>query len=416
MRPENRWNKGAYKRKRGVKNKGPLNGGAQATKSRSRAQSGKPTESSPVASDGSSPPEDGVTPRTENNENDEDAQGPPSKQRRANSEEPRKSSDTSESRWHVDDPMEALRRAIQSSPVRNLERRDVPASDKDLTPKPVRRALFPSSHSASKPLGETSGNTPRRSPRTASRETSKQSQDKENQAGADEVGYLFVSPTFDSDLSTSPTPQRRNTRADVTAEKRLSVPPQSPSTTRKEDPAAMTPTKLTAQKLQRIQGASTTPRQSKSPRQPQSNGSELPLLPDDGFNAEALQGMETIMADMFENDSGADLFSFDPSKYSSAPEWAGWFTSDAASAVGSDEVHANGEQSSGDFINSILADPAMQKENMQFDPFALGDSNVLDSGFFGSESLNQDVSVVGSKKASNDSGGNEQGQTANSNA
>lgn len=414
MRPENRWNKAAYKkRKRSTKSKGPLNGGTQPTKPRSRAQSGKPTESSPVASDGSSPPEDGVTPRTESNENDEDAQEPPSKQRRANSEEPRKSSDTSESRWHVDDPMEALRRAIQSSPVRNLERRDVPVSDKDLTPKPVRRALFPSSHGASKPLGETSGNTPRRTPRTASREASKQSQDKENQDGADEADCLFVSPTFDSDLPTSPTPQRRNTRADVTAEKRLSVPPQSPSTARKGGPV-MTPTKITAQKLQRIQGAATTPCQSKSPRQPQSNGSELPLLPGDGFNAESFEGMETMMADMFENGSSADFFSFDPSKYSSAPEWAGWFTSDAASAAGSDD-HANGEQSSDDFINSILADPAMHKGNMQFDPFALGDSNVLDSGFFGSESLSQDAMAVGRKK-SNDSAGNEQEQTANGNA
>lgn len=428
MRPENRWYQDPNKnRKRKAKPKGPLNGGSQTTKPR-KGLSGKPTESSPIATDESSPPEDG-TPRPENNENDEDSQDPPSKRRRANSVEPRRSSDTAKSHWDDHDPMEALRRAIQSSPVRNLQRRDVPA-DKNLTPKPVRRALFTNSHNGGTPkaLGETSGNSPRRSPRTAAREAAKQPQDKENQPGMPhEVDSLFENSTFDFDLPTSPTPRRRNTRAGATGEKRLSLPTQSPTRGSPKGNPDTTPTKRTAQMLQRIQGGTATPRQNKtrqlnsngpSPvRQPHSNDTELPPLPDN-FNAEAFEGMDTMMANMFDNDSNADFFSFDPSKFTSGSEWVGWFASDAGTPVGSDEGHANGGQGSDDFFNAILSDPEMQKGNMQFDPFALGDSNVLDSGVFGSESLNPDVMMVGSKDKPTDhstAGEQNQQETANNN-
>lgn len=362
-----------------------MNGGSQTTKPRGKTQSGKQAESSPAPTDASSPPEDGITPRTDSNENenDDNGQDPPSKRRRANSEEPRRSSDTAKSRWTDEDPMEALWRAIQSSPARNLERRNVPAADKDLTPKPVKRTLFPNSHAVSKPLGETSGNSPRRSPRrsprTASRNAGKQPQGKENQTGAAQgVDLLFENPTFDFDLPVSPTPRRHSKR--------------SPASGSRREGLDTTPTKLTAQKLQRIHGAGTTPRQSKTPRRSHSSFSDLPPLP------EAFEGMEPMMTDMFDNDSNVDFLPFDPSKFSSGGEWAGWLTSDAASAVGSDEGHGNGEWASEDFIDAIFSDSAMQKENMQFDPFALGDSNVLDSGFFSSESQNQDMMIVGSKE------------------
>lgn len=396
MRPENRWNNKASsnKRKRGVKRKGPLNGGDQPTKRRDKAQPGKPAESSP-ATDGSSPPEEGTTP---NHDNGDDSQDPPSKLRRANSMQPRRSSDTTQSRWQSQDPMEALRRAIQSSPIRNLEQRDTTAS-KNQTPKSIRRVLFPSPHAGLKALGETSGNSPRRSPRARGYLADKQSQDKENHAPSDDIDCLFESPSFDFDLPTSPTPRRRNARAGTT--EKLSLPTQSPMSLRK-DGSDLSPTKLTAQRLQRIQGCNTTPtRANKTPRRSES-GPEPPQL--QGTYDNTFEGIESIMADMFDNNSGADFF-FDPSKYPLGGEWTGWFTSEAGSAVGSDEGRNNA--GSEDFINAIFSDPNLQKENLQFDPFAVGDSNILDPGLFGSE-LNQDVMITGSKEKPSDSAAKEQ--------
>lgn len=391
MRPENKWNKSSSnKRKRPPRRKGPLNGGAQPIRRNSKAQSGKLAGSSP-ATDASSPQE-GTTPHPDNDDNDDD-QDPPSKRRRANSVEPRRSSDTAQSRWQEQDPMEALRRAIQSSPIRNREHRNVAAGGKD-SPKSVRRVLFPNSHST-KPLGETSGNSPRsarRSPRVT--RVDKQAQDKENQAPAtDDIDCLFESPTFDFDLPASPTPKRRNTRG---PDKR--APTQSPGTvgTRKED-SDLTPTKLSAQKLQRIQGTVTTPtRLSKTPKRSQTNGTELAPLPE-SFDPEELEGVDNVVANMFDNDS--DFF-FDPSRCQSGTDWVGWFTSDGASAIGSDEGQ-NREQDSGDFISSIF-DPEMQRKNLNFDPFALDDSTMLDPGLFGTDSLNQDVMIMGSTEKSTD--------------
>lgn len=363
MRPENKWNKSSSnKRKRPPRRKGPLNGGTQPIRRGSKTQSGKPAGSSP-ATDTSSPQE-GVTPHPDNDDNDDD-QDPPSKRRRANSAEPRKSSDTAQSRWQDQDPMEALRRALQSSPIRNQEHRNITAGGKD-SPKSVRRVLFPNSHS-SKPLGETSGNnarSPRRSPRAT--RADKQTQDKENQAPAtDDIDCLFESPTFDFDLPASPTPKRRNTRC---PEKRS---PGATGTTENEG-SGLT---LSAQKLQRIQGTVTTPtRLNKTPKRSQTNSTELAPLPDT-FDPEA---MENIVANMFDNDSN---FLFNPSRYQPGNEWAGWFTSDGASAVGSDEGQ-NREQDSGNLINSIF-DPEMQKENLNFDAFALDHSTMLDPGLFG---------------------------------
>lgn len=418
MRPENKWhNKAASnKRKKTGKVKGPLNGGTQATKTRGKSQSGKPAASSPAETDASSPPVDGITPHADNNhdhENDEESHEPSSKRRRANSTEPRRSSDTARSRWQVQDPMEALRLAIQSSPVGNLDRRNAPTGDKNLTPKPVRRALFPNNQNGGllKPLAETSANSPRRSPRTATREATKQSQDKENRArSAHNLDSLFESPSFDFDLPTSPTPRRRNTRASALIEKRASLPTQSPASNARKDSSDMTPTKVTAQKLQRIQG-SLTPGKNKTPKKARSTGSEMPPLPEDNFDSEAFEGMDTMMANMF-GDESTDLFPFDPTKLPGG-DWAGWFTSDAASAIGSDEGQQNGGQGSEDFLNAIFSHPDMQKENLQFDPLTF-DSSVLDPALFESGPLNQDLAIMGSKgKPPGDSAGKGTKQASN---
>ncbi|KAL4891284.1 hypothetical protein BDV59DRAFT_182953 [Aspergillus ambiguus] len=417
MRPENRWNKNASnKRKRPPRNRkrgGPLSNNSSSTKSRGTG-SNKVEGSSPGASDASSPAgEDGTTPHVENDNNNENANDPdndddvqelPSKRRRANSMEPRRSSDMAGSRWQEQDAVEALRRAIQSSPARNLESRNSTApGENSLTPKPVRRALFPNAQAEGGPLkalGESVMNSPRRSPRIASRED-KRPQDKEN-GGMSDLDRLFESPTFEFDLPTSPTPRRRNPRA---GEKRLSLPSNSPSAPRtRKDLYTDSPTKLTAQRLQRIQSSPGTPRHSKTPKNSRTQMSQLPSLPEDAFSTDALEGIDNIV-DIFSDASATNvdsLFTFEASKYPSNNNWADWLPSDYVSPTRSDD-NQNNEQGdiSGDLINTILSDPHVQKENLQdLDIFNYGGANLLDSGIFNSESLPQGIMELGAKARS----------------
>ena len=404
MRPENKWNGKPLpsRRKRDYKKKGPLNGGPPAKKPKRKSKKG--TESSPPPSDFSSPPvDDEATPRAENNngnDNDEETQEPPSKRRRANSVQPRNSSDTAENHWQVDDPMEALRRALQSSPVRNIERRAAPTAGANLTPKPVRRCLFPGSHGETlKPLAEASGNSPRRSPRIASHSAEKGSDDKENQppAGNDDIDGLFESPTFEFNAAASPTPKRRNPRANVTGEKRSSLPNQSPNTPRRSPRSNATPTKFRGQKLQRIQGsASITPRANKTPKQTGSNIVEMPPFPDD-FNIEGFEGMDDMIASMFDGNVAPDSL-FDPSRYQENGDWPGWFASDGASAIGSEGHQTQDHANSEDILNAFFSDPDINKESLPFDPFAI-DTGVLESGFLRSDALPHDMLMGTGNKA-----------------
>lgn len=391
MRPEHKWNKANNnnsKRKRPSRRTGPLSNNPSATRSRSKSHSAKPPGSSPGGTDASSPAgEEGPTPHTDN---DKDYQESPSKKRRANSLEPRRTSDTAEGRWKDQDPMEALRRAIQSSPARNLERRDASAADENsLTPKPVRRNLFPTSHYEGplKALGDSIVNSPRRSPRIASH-SDKRSQDKENlDPGAQsDLDCLFEGPGFEFDLSASPTPKRRNPRANVLGEKRLALPYNSPkSKARKDAESDMSPTKLTAQKLQRFHESPS--RQSKSPKQTRSNAASLHMPGEPNSDA-----FGSAVMDIFDDDgtsaANADTdFLFDPSK---SGGWTDWMSSDYVSPVGSDENDEcrTGGADNDDLINLILSDPEFQNENLrnsQIDPF--GGSGILDSSLFGSEFL-----------------------------
>ncbi|KAI9928190.1 hypothetical protein MW887_002223 [Aspergillus wentii] len=417
MRPENKWNKSANNsKKRPPRNRksGPLSNNGASTRSRSKAESTKPAGSSPAGTDASSPPtEDGNTPRAENendNENEDDVQEPPSKRRRATSAEPRKSSDTTESRWHEQDASEALERAIQSSPARNMDNRNAPAVEQTPTSKPVRRVLFPNTHNegALKPLGDSVMNSPRRSPRVH-RESDKQSQDKENQGAAthDDLDGLFESPNLDFDLPTSPTPRRRIPRPNVLGERRLSLP-NSPSAARKENVSDLTPTKLTAQKLQRIQGgAGSASRQNKTPKQSRSQVPDLPELSDDVFGPNAFESMNGMVVDIFEEDSVSaantdSFFPFDSSK--SNNNWPDWVPSDYVSPVGSDEDQVNGEHDiPDDIINAILSGPDIQKENLHnFDPFS------FDSSFLGSDALGADLMALGVKAKSSDGSANKE--------
>ncbi|KAI9043474.1 putative GATA transcription factor (Ams2) [Aspergillus affinis] len=445
MRPENKWNKGSNnKRKRPPRNRktgGPLSTNGTATRSR-KSESGKTDGSSPGASDASTPAnEDPATPRAENDSNkktgstekntqenddddddddDDDVEELPSKRRRATSLEPRKSTDTSGNRWQEQNAVGALRRAIQSSPARNLENHSSAAlGEKTITPKPVRRVLFPNSQNEGGPLkalGESALNSPRRSPRIASRESDKRSQDKENGGGSNSANLdrLFESPSFGFDLPTSPTPRRRNPRAGVLSEKRLSLPYNSPSSSkaRRDIGSDLSPTKLTAQRLQRIQSspASSTPRQGRTPKQSRSQMPDLSSLPDDAFGTEAFEGMNSIV-DIFSEDTASavhtdSLFAFEASKGPSSSNWADWLS------PGSDE------DQNADLISAILSDSGMGKENIdssQFDIFDYADSNLLDSGFFGSDALNADLIALGvkPKPSAEESTDKEQDSSAN---
>lgn len=377
MRPEHKWNKtnNAHnsKRKRPQRRTGPLTNTIAATRNSSKSQSTKPVGSSPGATDVSSPVgEEGPTPRMENDKDDNDGLESPSKRRRANSLEPRRTSDNSATRWKGHDPMEALRRAIQSSPARNMEKRDAPAMDENtLTPKPVRRNLFPNSQNEGplKALGESAVNSPRRSPRIASH-SDKRSQDKENLGPdtQDDLDCLFEGPGFDFDLPASPTPKRRNPRANVLGEKRLALPYNSPtSRSRKNVDTESSPTKVTAQKLQRIQESPS--RQNKTPKKARPGASDMPPFPESS-NADL-----GSVVDIFDEDgAGTNTdFLFDPS----------WVPSDYVSP-GSDDQPNGGANDDEDLINLILSDPGFNSENFrnsQVNPFD------LDSGLFGSDFL-----------------------------
>ncbi|KAH1290395.1 hypothetical protein KXV81_006975 [Aspergillus fumigatus] len=425
MRPENRWNKPASgKKKRMPRNRkggGPLSDNGTLAKIHPKPQSSKPAGSSPGASDASSPAEE-ETPRPDNGnengndrDNDEDVQEVPSKRRRANSAEPRRSSDTAEKRWQEQDATEALRRAIQSSPARNLEKHPGAAVDENsLTPKPVRRALFHSAQNEGCPLKSLGGsalNSPRRSPRVNCRDPGQKPQDKENAAIDKDLEGLFESPPFEYDLPASPTPRRRNQRSNLLGEKRNSLPCISPlSKARLEGSTDITPTKLSAQKLHRIQGSTTvTPRQNKTPKSLRSLGPDLPSMPDGGFNVEALDNIDSMLVNIFEDVPSSaqcdSLFSFGQSKDSTSGNWSGWIESDYISLNGSDVQEANGEQRTSrrsgasedeDLIHAILSDPDIQK-NAHFDPFQFTSASALDSGIFGSDSVTADVVTLGSR-------------------
>lgn len=350
MRPEHKWNNktqnaNSSKRKRSQRRTGPLSNMNAAT--RIHPLSAKPVASSPGCTDASSPAEEGPTPRTENDKDDNEGQNLPSKRRRANSLEHRKDQD----------PMEALRRAIQSSPARNAPM----TSENSLTPKPVRRNLFPSQNEGPlKALSDSIVNSPRRSPRIASRESDKRPQDKENHVPGvhSDLNCLFQGPGFELEFPASPTPKRRNPRL---GDKRLAMPYNSPTSRRKDvDSSDLSPTKLTAQKLQRIQESPS--RLNKTPKQPRS----------DTFSSLPGNSLENI-TDIFEDDTNKDAsFLFDPSKNG---DWADWMASDYVSPMGSDADQPNGDDQ--DLINLILSDPNFQNEN---NPFS-------DSGLFGSDFL-----------------------------
>lgn len=404
MRPENKWNKapadktGNNKKKRSSRNRkqsgGPLS--KPTTRARSNGPPTSTAASSPAPTEASSvQPDEGTTPRVEN---DQDYAGEhPNKKRRANSAEPPRSSETAKQRWQEQDAMEALRQAIQSSPARNMHNRAIPTpEDKThLTPKPVRRALFPASQNDG-PLKELDASfvnscSPRRSPRIASRgdKPPREEKAKENQDPTphDDIDGLFESPSMDFDMPVSPTPRRRNHRINAVHERRHSLPCNSPTANRRKEVGStmnQSPTRLTAERLQRIQEDQerTTSQQHRSP-----NKHGMPALADQGLHAEAFESLNGMILDIF--DDAPDQSDFDLQNAKLDENWADWLPSDYVSPSGSED----GPGPSEDLINAILSDHTVMKDNLhnsQFHLFNFGDSEMPDSGFFSSDALHTD--------------------------
>lgn len=425
MRPENKWNKQPaektdVKKKRSSRNRkqsgGPLS--KPSTRARSRAIPSSTAAPSPAPTEASSiQADEGTTPHVEHDQDqdqDEDPEDYPNKKRRANSAEPPRSSESAKSRWEDQDAIEALRRAIQSSPARNMETRAVrvPEDTTNLTPKPVRRTLFPGAQNDG-PLKEfdpsfVNNCSPRRSPRFASR-GDKPPQEKENQVPNphDDLDGLFESPSMDFDLPASPTPRRRNPRVNATHERRHSLPCNSPTANRrKEANPATTPTRLTAERLHRIQegreSSRSTPRQQRTP-----NKQGILSLPDEGLHSEAFESLDGMILDIFDDAPGQPNFSgLEDSKLDD--NWAEWLPEDYVSSNGSEEDPGPSDE----LINAILSDPAVMKENLhnsQFNLFSLGGTDVPDSGFFSSDALHADPMALASKvqPATTESGGQE---------
>lgn len=408
MRPENKWNKHKdpvkKRRARNSKKGGPLStdGGRAGC---NRSGSSKPDASSPGVSDASTPvAEENATPCPDTDagnktgkdeqENNEDTQEPPAKRRRANSVEPRKSSDVPENRWQDDNAIEALRRAIQSSPARNLaSRNDTAPGENDLTPKPVRRALFPNSQNEGGPLkalGPSVLNSPKRSSRVSnSQEPNKASGDQENQAGTS-LDQLFESPSFEFDPSASPTPNRRNLQL-TAVDKRHSLPSGSPAAKTRQDAAPdTTPTRPSARRLQRVQSSSgSASHHSQTPGRSRSLATDLPPLPDDIFGPAAFQGMDEMMVDIFSKDATTSMLQTDPlfgiDHSNQSENWVDWLPSD----VSPSKSDGNQQHDDGDIINTLLSDPELGKKM-----FEIPDPRTLDSGFFSSDAPQADTTAV----------------------
>lgn len=411
-RPENRWNKqssenGSKKKKKlPVRNRrsgGPLS--TPSTRTRSKVGPSQTTASSPAPTEASSlPADEGITPNAEENGQgqDDDTEYPPSKRRRANSAEPPRSTETTKIRWEREDAMEALRRAIQSSPARNMETRKIPSpNDPHLTPKPVRRALFGASHNEGplKELGASFVNScsPRRSPRIATRDD-KQVPEKENSGPApnDDLEGLFESPSVDFELPVSPTPRRRHPRANAVHDRRHSLPCNSPTNPRRKNPGTTsTPTRLTAERLQRIQESHGTPQFSpRQQRSPKKDG--IPALPEAGLQSAAFESIDGMIMGILDDAPGqSNPFESEDLKFD-GDNWANWLPSGYVSPAASDE----GPEDSEDLINAIFSDPSVLKDNLlnsNFNPFDFAEAEIPDSGFFSSDALQMDQQGLATK-------------------
>ncbi|KAL4904755.1 hypothetical protein BDW74DRAFT_185351 [Aspergillus multicolor] len=402
MRPENKWNKNSLEKRKRTrrtrKDGGPLST-ARGPGGRDASEQSKPDASSPGVSDASTPAaDDDATPGADNDaskagdsveQKNDGTQEPAAKRRRANSVEPRKSSDKAGSRWQEGDAREALRRAIQSSPAKNLAGGNASA--------PGERNLPPKSNEGGplKALGESVLNSPKRSSRAPVQEANRAPGDKENQATSD-LDRLFESPSFEFELCASPTPKRRNQRLTAT-DKRHSHPSVSPAARSQQDGALdTTPTRTSARRLQRVQSSpGSVPHLNRTPGRSRSLIPNLPTMSDDIFGTAAFQGMDEMMVDIFSDNAGIHtdpLFSLD-SRNMPNSDWPGWLPSDLSPS----KSVGNQNNDDADIINALFSDPELGKDLFQYP-----DPRALDSGFFSSDALQVDGLTLEKPDASND--------------
>lgn len=326
MRPENKWNKPAAKDKRKRKsNRRPPAVPAASTRSQARILAAKRSESSPPPTEASSPDDQETTPKNgEGSGNSNASQSRPSN-RRANSAEPPKSSSKND-RWQQEDAFEALRRAIQSSPARNLETRNVPFMEPNLTPNPVRRTLFQSSkdENAMKTLSEALINSVRRSPRSSPKK-SKQTANAEisTRSLGDGLDHLFEGGDeefIDLDPPHSPTPRQKNRAPNAQTTNKENV------TTPSKQPSGQSDSENPQGSVQMSSSAKT-----------QNEGSGMSTFWNSP-NSRSFETIDGLVLNIFESDE--DSFQpFAQPKPSSNSNWVDWEPSDYVSA----EATVNGQ-------------------------------------------------------------------------
>lgn len=392
MRPEHKWTKaggaqGANKNKKRpsrTRANGPLNA-CPASRTRSKAApkkstySGTVAASSPAPTDLSSVHPEGETPHMDDEHDDENEAGTtPDDRSRVTTDEPRDSEEphpatiTPGRRWSKADAKEALHRVAKSSPVRRPEFRNSAANS--TTPKSVRRSLFQDAHKEG-PLKELDASmvnscSPRRSPRIASTKDDKSVQ-KENNAPTshDDIDDLFESPSLGFD-SASPTPRRRNPRFNAIDKRTAFV--NSPTLKKRKDLQVMTPARLSAERLQRIQSLQKgSPRPQKSPAKVEAEPTDFEdSLP---TNLPSLDGM---MLDIFdENDQTS--FELESAKFA-GENWADWLPADYVSPAKTPEADS--------LLNALFSDTNDKEFDPNLLPFNFNDV-VPDSGFFSSDAF-----------------------------
>jgi hypothetical protein len=409
MRPENMWTKSGgkqaaqktKKRPSRTRANGPLNAcPASRTRSKAAPKKAAPAEtvaaSSPAPTDMSSVHPEGDTPRLDDDQDDEDEAGatPDDRSRVTTeelsaSEEPHPSTVTPGRRWSKMDAREALIRATKSSPVRRPQARASSAAN-SVTPKSVRRSLFQDSQREGpgpmKDLDASMVNScsPRRSPRIASAKDDKPTQ-KENIAPTshDDLDDLFESPSVGFD-SASPTPRRRNPR--INAIERRTLIAATPGSKKRKDMPVMTPARLTAERLQRIQALQQrSPRPHKSPAKPEAKTDDV-----EGILPTSVESIDGMILDIFDENDRPN-FELESAKFA-GENWADWLPTDYVPSVETPDNHPAEE-----LLSVLFSDPNQKNFNSELLPFNFDDIIVPDSGFFSSDALPEAPKAQSSK-------------------
>lgn len=323
MRPENKWHKppqNKRKKKKPTAKQGRKRNGT-TTRSQTRLLACKETDAAELSSVPDAPftaGADEVSPKEEKTKDKKKTAKPKTKNARA----PRKRANTTEPTtvkeylWQQENPGEALQRAIQSSPARNMEVRHMQFSETNLTPKPVRRALFTSKDGpgpAMKTLSDAFINGMKRSPRAGSKNKSAVSE-KENKPptlgdGLDEL-FETAGAKQAENIPVSPTPKRRSPRIANRYQNAI-----SPSRVLQLSPRASRINDIT-----------------RASRPPSASSQK-------GFNARSLASIEPLDFNIFDseldmgNHDDSNLFS--PSKFPADDSWVDWFQTDHLSASAS---------------------------------------------------------------------------------